>query len=59
MKYIVFGKWEIDVWYTAPLPEEFSSYDHVYFCERCFKYMKTEFTWIRHRVSCIHFSFIL
>ena len=56
IKTIRFGVYDIDIWYSAPYPEE---YQHVpdgrlWLCEFCLKYMKSGFVAGRHRVcvSC-------
>eukprot|EP00842_Homolaphlyctis_polyrhiza_P006872 jgi/Hompol1/774/HPOL_002572-RA len=49
---IRFGQWEIDTWYAAPYPEEYNSVPMLYLCEFCLKYMKSEFTLLRHMRKC-------
>ncbi|KAI8346233.1 hypothetical protein B0O80DRAFT_246433 [Mortierella sp. GBAus27b] len=52
IKKIQFGDWEIDTWYVAPYPEEYSQHPILYICEFCLKYMKSSFMAGRHRVNC-------
>ncbi|KAJ1908906.1 Histone acetyltransferase [Tieghemiomyces parasiticus] len=52
IKQIVLGKYEIDTWYLAPYPEEYSCHPCIYMCEYCFKYMKSAFVAGRHRLKC-------
>ncbi|KAG0222762.1 hypothetical protein BGW42_006341 [Actinomortierella wolfii] len=52
IKKIQFGDWEIDTWYVAPYPEEYSQHPILYICEFCLKYMKSSFMHNRHRLKC-------
>ncbi|ODQ79199.1 hypothetical protein BABINDRAFT_162239 [Babjeviella inositovora NRRL Y-12698] len=52
IKYIHFNNYEIDTWYTAPYPEEYSQNPVLYICEYCLKYMKSSFILQRHRTKC-------
>ncbi|KAG0036014.1 hypothetical protein BGZ82_004837 [Podila clonocystis] len=52
IKKIRFGDWEIDTWYVAPYPEEYSQHPILYICEFCLKYMKSSFMAERHRLKC-------
>ncbi|KAG0360093.1 hypothetical protein BG005_011527 [Podila minutissima] len=52
IKKIRFGDWEIDTWYVAPYPEEYSQHPILYICEFCLKYMKSSFMAERHRSKC-------
>src|ERR1043165_2662626 len=61
---IRFGDWEMDTWYVAPYPEEYSWYPTLYICEFCLKYMKSKYIADRHKVCyllCIFYfiSFFL
>jgi len=49
---IHFGKHEIDTWYAAPYPEEYSLNKILWICEFCLKYMNSEYVCWRHKVSC-------
>ncbi|KAF9583547.1 hypothetical protein BGW38_009203 [Lunasporangiospora selenospora] len=53
IKKIRFGSWEIDTWYVAPYPEEYSQHPILYICEFCLKYMKSSFMAGRHRMKCV------
>ena len=57
IKSIRFGEYEIDVWYQAPYPEEYSKLPDgkLWICEQCLKYFKTEFEITRHRMKCKNF----
>lgn len=50
IKCIRFGEFEIDTWYTAPYPEEYSKNRILYLCEFCLKYMNSEYVNWRHKV---------
>ncbi|KAK0080135.1 hypothetical protein PV325_000390 [Microctonus aethiopoides] len=47
------GKWEMEVWYQSPYPEEFSRAPKLYLCEYCLRYAKSRQVWRRHREKCI------
>lgn len=49
---IVLGKYEIETWYFAPYPEEYSGEDKMFVCEYCLKYMKKQKTLINHSFKC-------
>lgn len=58
IKTIRFGPCEIQTWYDAPFPEEFSNIPEgrLWICEFCLKYMKSRFGSLRHRVSVVLIS---
>ncbi|EJD06633.1 uncharacterized protein FOMMEDRAFT_77380 [Fomitiporia mediterranea MF3/22] len=51
---IRFGPYDIQTWYDAPFPEEFSNIPEgrLWICEFCLKYMKSRFGAQRHRLKC-------
>ncbi|CAG8638739.1 13012_t:CDS:2, partial [Acaulospora colombiana] len=49
---IRFGDWEIDTWFVAPYPEEYSVNSVLHICEFCLKYMKSEYIADRHKLKC-------
>ena len=49
---INFGGFEIDTWYAAPYPEEYSCNRVLYICEFCLKYMNSEYVAWRHKMKC-------
>ncbi|KAI9846238.1 MAG: hypothetical protein M1837_004227 [Sclerophora amabilis] len=49
---INFGGFEIDTWYAAPYPEEYSRNRVLYICEFCLKYMNSEYVAWRHKLKC-------
>ncbi|SCV69520.1 BQ2448_2540 [Microbotryum intermedium] len=51
---IRFGEFEIETWYQAPFPEEFSRVadGRLWICEFCLKYTKGGFQASRHRLKC-------
>lgn len=53
IKTIRFGEFDIDTWYSAPYPEEYSRVPdgRLWLCEFCLKYMKSGFVAERHAVS--------
>ena len=51
---IHFGGYEIDTWYSAPYPEEYSKNKTLYICEFCLKYMNSEYVSWRHKVCYIY-----
>ncbi len=54
IKRIRFGDFDIDTWYQAPYPEEYSMVPdgRLWYCEFCLKYMKSRFMAQRHRLKC-------
>lgn len=53
IKAIRIGPYDIDTWYSAPYPEEYSRVPdgRLWLCEYCLKYMKSGFVCGRHQVS--------
>lgn len=49
---IHFGEFEIDTWYAAPYPEEYSRNRVLWICEFCLKYMNSEYVGWRHKMKC-------
>ncbi|KAF7994571.1 hypothetical protein HCN44_004043 [Aphidius gifuensis] len=43
------GKWEMEVWYQSPYPEEFCRAPKLYLCEFCLRYAKSRQVLRRHR----------
>lgn len=53
IKRIQIGSYEIDTWYTAPYPLEYSAmHEKLYLCEYCLKYMAGSFEARRHALKC-------
>ena len=52
IKHINFGGYEIDTWYQAPYPEEYSRNRVLYICEFCLKYMNSDYVAWRHKLKC-------
>ncbi|KAL2819525.1 hypothetical protein BJX63DRAFT_382293 [Aspergillus granulosus] len=52
IKYINFGGFEIETWYAAPYPEEYSRNRVLYICEFCLKYMNSDYVAWRHKLKC-------
>ena len=52
IKCVSFGGWEIDTWYAAPYPEEYSRNRVLYICEFCLKYMNSDYVAWRHKLKC-------
>lgn len=51
IKMIRFGGYDIDTWYVAPYPEEYSQHPVLFICEFCLKYMKSAYVAGRHKVG--------
>lgn len=47
------GRYEMDVWYNSPYPEEYQSLPKLYLCEYCLKYMSSATVFRRHAAKCI------
>ena len=52
IKCINFGGFEVDTWYAAPYPEEYSRNRVLYICEFCLKYMNSDYVAWRHKLKC-------
>ncbi|XP_044754642.1 histone acetyltransferase KAT7 [Coccinella septempunctata] len=52
-KYIEMGKYEMEVWYQSPYPEDFTRLPKLYICEFCLRYMKSRTVLMRHIVKCV------
>ena len=52
---IRFGAFDINTWFQAPFPEEYSLVPdgRLWMCEFCLKYMKSRFMVTRHRMKCM------
>jgi len=53
IKFIEIGQHEIQTWYMAPYPEEYSQLSKLYLCEYCLKYMKSPTILRRHLAKCV------
>lgn len=49
---IVFGKYEIGVWYSSPYSNEFQSCLKLFICEFCLKCMNSSLILKRHKAKC-------
>ncbi|KAK6458897.1 acyl-CoA N-acyltransferase [Scheffersomyces xylosifermentans] len=56
IKKIVFRDFEIDTWYTAPYPEEYSQSKILYICEHCLKYMNSPMSYERHQLKNCNYA---
>lgn len=52
-KYIEMGKFEMEVWYQSPYPEDYARLPKLYICEYCLRYMKSRTILERHVVKCV------
>ncbi|KAL9595359.1 MAG: hypothetical protein Q9219_006485 [cf. Caloplaca sp. 3 TL-2023] len=52
IKCVDFGGYEIETWYAAPYPEEYSRNRVLYICEFCLKYMNSDYVAWRHKLKC-------
>ena len=52
IEYIEFGQFQIDIWYAAPYPEEYSRNKALFICEFCLKYMESDIVAWRHKTKC-------
>ncbi|KAF7117737.1 hypothetical protein CNMCM5793_006893 [Aspergillus hiratsukae] len=52
IKCINFGGYEIETWYAAPYPEEYTRNRVLYICEFCLKYMNSDYVAWRHKLKC-------
>ncbi|KAL8726841.1 MAG: hypothetical protein Q9166_006457 [cf. Caloplaca sp. 2 TL-2023] len=52
IKCVNFGGFEVETWYAAPYPEEYSRNRVLYICEFCLKYMNSDYVAWRHKLKC-------
>jgi len=52
IKCIDLGRYEIDVWYGSPYPEEYRYLPKLFICEFCLKYMTSAMVSARHVQKC-------
>ncbi|KAJ8942204.1 hypothetical protein NQ318_021091 [Aromia moschata] len=52
-KYIEMGKFEMEVWYQSPYPEDYARLPKLYICEYCLRYMKSRTILERHVFKCV------
>jgi len=52
-KYLEMGRYEMEVWYQSPYPEEYTVLPKIYICEFCLKYMKAYSVMKRHAAKCV------
>ncbi|RZF44453.1 hypothetical protein LSTR_LSTR002226 [Laodelphax striatellus] len=52
-KYIEMGKFEMEVWYQSPYPDDYARLPKLYLCEYCLRYMKSRAILNRHAVKCV------
>lgn len=52
-KYIEMGKFEMEVWYQSPYPEDYARLPKLYICEFCLRYMKSRTILQRHAYKCV------
>lgn len=52
-KYIEMGKFEMEVWYQSPYPEDYARLPKLYICEYCLRYMKSRTILNRHVIKCV------
>lgn len=52
----MFRDYEINTWYIAPYPEEYSQCEVLYICEHCLKYMNSPISYQRHQLKNCNFS---
>lgn len=52
-KYIEMGKFEMEVWYQSPYPEDYARLPKLYLCEYCLRYMKSRTILQRHVTKCV------
>lgn len=50
---IEMGRYEMDVWYSSPYPEEYQCLPKLYLCEFCLKYMNSPTILRRHMAKCV------
>ncbi|CAL8139260.1 unnamed protein product [Orchesella dallaii] len=51
-RFIEFGKYEIQTWYSSPYPQEYARLNKLFLCEFCLKYTKSKGILERHLLKC-------
>ena len=54
LKSIILGKYEMDVWYTSPYPDEYLLLPKIFICEFCLKYFNSPLIMKRHVIKCLY-----
>lgn len=49
---IVFGRYEVETWFSSPFPQEYARLPKLFFCEFCLKYTKSRAVLDRHMDKC-------
>ncbi|CAG9760562.1 unnamed protein product [Ceutorhynchus assimilis] len=52
-KSIEMGKFQMEVWYQSPYPEDYARLPKLYICEFCLRYMKSRTILGRHIIKCV------
>lgn len=52
-KFIIIGKYKMDVWYQSPYSEDVARLPKLYICEFCLRYQKAEVGMKRHAAKCV------
>lgn len=47
------GRFEMEVWYQSPYPEDYARLPKLYICEFCLRYMKSKTILQRHAYKCV------
>ncbi|XP_013783186.1 histone acetyltransferase KAT7-like isoform X1 [Limulus polyphemus] len=50
---IELGRYEMDVWYSSPYPEEYQCLPKLFLCDYCLKYMNSSTILRRHMAKCV------
>jgi histone acetyltransferase MYST2 len=53
IRLIEMGRYEMDVWYSSPYPEEYQCLPKLYICEFCLKYTNSPLILKRHLHKCV------
>lgn len=51
---VVLGKYDMDIWYSSPYPDEYLSLPKLYICEFCLKYFNSPLIMQRHVLKCLY-----
>lgn len=52
-KFIIIGKYKMDVWYQSPYSEDVARLPKLYICEFCLRHQKSEVGMKRHAAKCV------
>jgi histone acetyltransferase MYST2 len=53
LRFIEMGRFEMEVWYQSPYPDDLARLPKLYLCEFCLVYMRSRTVLRRHAAKCV------